>query len=86
MAKMIHLKIYHGVRIRKKPNFALLFPPLSFIITPICFTQRCCKDVRSYLLLKSGVDTDLPTDQASSSAYQPVPLAPAWTSVYLLSV
>lgn len=41
----------------------------------------------SYLLLKSGVDTDLPTDhQASSSAYQPVPLAPAWTALYLLSV
>lgn len=43
--------------------FPLLFPPLCLIIIPICFTQRSHKDVRSYLLLKSGVDSDLPADQ-----------------------
>ncbi len=43
--------------------------------------------MRCYLLLKSGVDSDLPADhRASSSAYQPVPVALAWTALYLLSV
>lgn len=85
------LKLCHGDTILKKLNPRLCFFVYSFlcsvfIISTICFTQRCCKVPRSYLLLKSGVDSDLPADhQASSSAYQAVPLAPAWT-LYLLSV
>lgn len=44
--------------------------------------HRSCKDVRSYLSQKSGVDSDLPADL---SAYRRVPVAQVWTALYLLS-
>lgn len=90
----IHPEIYQSDTILKGSIHDFAFPSTSTstlsvlsVLIPVCCTQRCCKEVRSYLLLKSGVDSDLPADhQASSSAYQPVPVAPAWTALYVLSV
>lgn len=65
-------EIHHCAQTVKNTTFSWFVLYSFFILVFICLTQRCCKEARPYLSLKSGVDTDLPTDhQASSSAYQP---------------
>lgn len=51
-------------------------------------SQKSQKDVSSYLSVKSGVDSDLPTDpRACFTAYhQPAQAARTWTALKLLSV
>lgn len=44
-----HLEYRHVVRLVKKTNVALLLPPLSFIIAPVCITQPFYYKVKSYL-------------------------------------
>lgn len=87
-ARRIHPEVYHSdTTLKKTHSTTLLFPPLCFIITPVCFTQSRWKELGSYLFLKSGVDSDLPADhQACNGSYQPVLVAPGWTALYLLSV
>lgn len=64
---------------------ALLLP---HIVPFICLTQKIREESRSYLHLKSGVDTDLaPDHRASSCAYQSLsPSAPGRAAPYLLSL